>query len=276
MGDVEQFLSEAREFLHDKIPFLPKVCIILGTGLSSLAERIAIKARIPYGEIPHFPLSTVETHTGNVLFGCWGGREIAVLQGRVHYYEGYSLQEVTFPVRVMARLGLSTLIITNAAGGLNPEFSPGEMMVITDHISLMGDNPLRGSNVESLGSRFPSMHEAYSGQLAAEILRAADEGEIPLRQGVYAGVPGPSLETPAEIKFLRMIGADAVGMSTVPEVIAAVHAGISVLGISVISNVSVPGSFSPASLEEVVANVRKALPDLAFLLERFLSRLAKE
>ncbi|WAC06845.1 MAG: purine-nucleoside phosphorylase [Thermodesulfobacteriota bacterium] len=266
-------LHEATAFLERKIPFTPSTGIILGTGLSSLGETIAVKTSIPYQEIPFFPVSTVESHTGNLVFGLWKEHEVVVLEGRVHYYEGYTLQEVTFPIRIMRALGISTLVITNAAGGLDPGFSAGELMVITDHINLIGDNPLRGPNAESLGDRFPSMHESYCPQLIQKTEDAARERGIVLRKGVYVAVPGPSLETPAETRFLRMIGADAVGMSTVPEVIVAVHAGIKVLGLSIIANVNRPETLAPAPLEGVIAVVKKAKPNLVNLLEGFLDRL---
>ena len=271
--DIEVRLGEAKTFLGNKIPFASTIGIILGTGLSSLTEAIDIKGAIPYRDIPHFPVSTVTSHSGQLVFGVWKGQEVVVLEGRVHYYEGYSLQEVTFPVRVMRFLGISTLIITNAAGGLNTSFSAGEIMAITDHINFIGENPLRGPNLKSLGMRFPSMNEPYCLELIKKAEEAAHKQEIVLQKGVYVAVPGPSLETPAETRFLRLIGADAVGMSTVPEVIVAVHAGIKILGLSVISNVNHPESLAPAPLEEVIATVQKAQPNLKKLLEGFLDHL---
>lgn len=273
MTSIEQALNEAADFLQTRMPLAPTIGIVLGTGLSSLAAEFAAEAILPYRQIPHFPACTVETHTGNLLFGWWKDRPVVVLQGRVHYYEGYSLHEVVFPIRLMRRAGVSTLIITNAAGGLDPQFLPGEIMVITDHINLMGDNPLRGSNVSSLGLRFTSMHEPYCTDLIAKVYESSKEREISLRRGVYVAVAGPSLETAAETRFLRMIGADAVGMSTVPEVIAAVHAGMRVLGLSIIANVNIPESLTPAPLETVVANVAKAGPDLVRLIEGVLERI---
>lgn len=269
---LEQDLSEARNFLEQRISAVPGVVIVLGTGLASVAERIVPRSRISYSEIPRFPVSTVESHAGSLVLGSWSGREVALLQGRAHYYEGYSLQEVTFPVRVLRSLGASLLIITNAAGGLNPMFAPGDLMAITDHLNFMGDNPLRGANLESLGIRFPSLHEAYRRDLIRVLEEVAGERGISLRTGVYAAVVGPSMETAAETRFLRMTGADAVGMSTVPEVIAAVHAGMDVVGISVISNVNDPENLAPALLEEVVATVRGAAPRVADLIEGFLAR----
>lgn len=271
--EVEQALAEAGAFLRQRIASVPLVAIILGTGLSSLGDRVVVHARVPYAEIPHFPVSTVESHRGTLAVGAWEGREVALLQGRVHYYEGYSLQEVTFPVRVLRKLGASVLLITNAAGGLDPAFVPGDLMVITDHLNLMGDNPLRGPNPESLGIRFPSMHEPYRKDLIRKLQAAAQDLGIRLRAGVYAAVSGPSMETAAETRCLRMIGADAVGMSTVPEVISAVHAGMQVVGISVIANVNNPENLAPALLEEVVATVRRAEPTLLQLIGSFLTRL---
>ena len=271
--NIKVALHEATTFLKKKITFFPSLAIILGTGLSSLGETLAIRTRIPYQEIPFFPISTVDSHKGNLVCGLWKGHEVMVLEGRTHYYEGYTLQEVTFPIRVMQTLGISTLVITNAAGGLDPAFSAGDLMVITDHINLIGDNPLRGVNAENSGERFPSMREPYCLHLIRKTEDAARELGIVLRKGIYVAVQGPSLETPAETKFLRMIGADAVGMSTVPEVIVAVHAGIKVLGLSIIANVNRPEALAPVPLEEVIATVRKAKPNLISLIEGFLDKL---
>jgi purine-nucleoside phosphorylase len=269
--NIKFALHKATAFLEKKIPFTPPLGIILGTGLSSLGEEtIAVKTRIPYQEIPFFPVSMVESHTGNLVCGMWKEHKVMILEGRTHYYEGYTLQEVTFPIRVMRTLGISTLVITNAAGGLNPGFSAGELMVITDHINLIGDNPLRGLHDEIFGERFPSMNEPYCSYLIQKTEEAARERGIVLRKGVYVAVQGPSLETPAETRFLRMIGADAVGMSTVPEVIVAVHAGIKVLGLSIIANVNRPDALAPAPLEEVIGTVQSAKPNLINLIEGFL------
>ncbi|MCX8012453.1 MAG: purine-nucleoside phosphorylase, partial [Desulfobacterota bacterium] len=210
---------------------------------------------------------------GNLIFGRWNSVEVVVLEGRAHYYEGYSLKQVTFPIRVLRKLGVSTLILTNAAGGLNPEFFPGEIMVIIDHINLIGENPLRGPNIESLGDRFPSLHEPYCRELIKKAEAVAHAQRINLRKGVYVAVAGPSMETAAEIKFFRLIGGDAVGMSTVPEVITAVHAGIKVLAFSVISNVNRPESLTPAPLKKVISTVQKAHPHLINLIERLLPQI---
>ena len=271
--NIKVALHNATAFLEKKIPFSPPIGIILGTGLSSLGETIAVKTRIPYQEIPFFPVSTVESHTGNLVCGMWKEHEVMVLEGRTHYYEGYTLQEVTFPIRVMRTLGISTLAITNAAGGLDPGFSAGELMVITDHINLTGDNPLRGLNVESLGDRFPSMHEPYCPHLIQKTEDAARERGIVLRKGVYVAVQGPSLETPAETRFLRMIGADAVGMSTVPEVIAASYLGMRVLGISCVTNMAAGILPQPLDHAEVIARGKEAGPRFISLLTSIVARL---
>jgi len=271
--NLEVLLKEAINFLEKKIPFLPKVGIVLGTGFSELAKKFTIQLKLPYREIPHFPVPTVESHSGNLIFGFRNGKEVAVLEGRVHYYEGYSLNEVVFPIRVLRKLGVSTLILTNAAGGLNPDFLPGEIMVIVDHINLIGDNPLRGPNLEDLGERFPSLHEPYCRKLIKKVEEIAQEQKISLRKGVYVAVAGPSLETAAEIRFIRMIGGDAVGMSTVPEVIAAIHAGIKVLALSLISNVNRPEALAPAPLKEVIQTVQNSLPILGNLIDGLLARL---
>ena len=276
MVGIENALHEASRYLKKRIPFSPKIAVVLGTGLSDVAENLTRESIISYGQIPHFPVSTVETHAGNLVFGTWKNQEVVILQGRVHYYEGYSLQEVVFPVRLMKKIGVSTVILTNAAGGLTPVFSAGEVMVISDHINMIGNNPLRGPNPESLGDRFPSMNAPYSQRLAVSVRSAARELGIVLRSGVYVAVSGPSLETAAETLFLRMIGADAVGMSTVPEVIAAVHMGMAVLGLSVISNVNAPDALAPAPLEAVIATVRKAGPDVVRLIEGVLETWAED
>ncbi|MBN2468669.1 MAG: purine-nucleoside phosphorylase [Deltaproteobacteria bacterium] len=273
MADFHTELHEAHTFLKEHVHSASAIGIVLGTGLPSLGDRVAKRVTIPYREIPHFPVSTVETHSGNLIVGSWGGHEVVVLQGRAHYYEGYSLRKVTFPVRVLRMLGVSVLIITNAAGGLDPDYAPGDIMMITDHINLIGDNPLRGENDDDMGVRFPSMNEPYSKALLLTAEKAEQELGLTLRRGVYVAVPGPSLETAAETRFLRGIGADAVGMSTVPEVIAAVHAGMKVVGFSVIANVNIPESLTPAPIEEVIATVRKAESRLVNLIERFLMLL---
>jgi len=250
-----------------------ETALVLGTGLGALAERIEVKARIPYGEIPHFPTSTVDTHAGELVLGALSGRRVAALSGRFHAYEGYSLQQVTFPVRVAKALGVETLVVSNAAGGMNPQFRAGDLMVITDHINLMGDNPLIGPNDDALGPRFPDMCEPYTKALTDLAETIALEQGIKLVRGVYLGCTGPCLETRAEYRFMRAIGADAVGMSTVPEVIVAVHAGLKVLGFSVITDECFPDALEPADIERIIATANGAEPKLSALVAACLERL---
>jgi len=266
-------VEEAFEFLRARAPFSPEIVITLGTGLSGLTRDVEKKASFPYSEIPHFPISTVETHAGELLFGELEGKKLAILRGRFHFYEGYSAKELTFPLRVLTLFSPKIYIVSNAAGGLNLDFRMGDLMLIKDHINLIPDNPLRGRNKDEWGPRFPDLSEAYSKRLRKLMKEVAEkEGEV-LQEGVYVAVPGPSLETPAETRFLRIIGADAVGMSTVPEVIVAVHAGMEVLGISVISNVNDPDNFKPILFEEVVRESKKAEKRLGKLIRAFLREL---
>lgn len=264
---------EAFEFLQKHSPFTPEIVLTLGTGLSNLAEKVQKRVVFPYGEIPHFPLSTVETHVGELIFGELAGKKLALLRGRVHYYEGYTAKEVVFPLRVLSLFKPKIYIVSNAAGGLNLSFKAGDLMLIKDHINLIPDNPLRGRNVVEWGPRFPDMSQAYASELRELFKEVAKQLGEEVREGVYVGVPGPSLETPAETRFLRQIGADAVGMSTVLEVIAAVHAGLKVLGISVIANVNDPDNFKPILFEEVVEVSQAAERRLSLLVENFLRRL---
>lgn len=261
--------------------YQPQVGLILGSGLNPLAEAVEGADSIPYGEIPNFPEPTVEGHLGRLIVGRLEGISVAVMQGRVHFYEGYTIQQVVFPVRVMQTLGVETLIVTNAAGGLNPAFRAGDLMLITDHINLVGmtgNNPLFGPNDPALGPRFPDMSQAYNPALRALAQEVAQEHNIRLHKGVYAGLSGPSFETPAEIRFLRLIGADAVGMSTVAEVTVACHGGMRVLGISGISNVALaePLPGQEASHEEVLAAGQQIVPRLTTLIRGILARLAKD
>jgi len=266
-------IEETAAFLNLRLNESPQIGMITGTGLGALTKLINADLRLPYEEIPNFPRSTVEGHRGMLVAGRVGHRPIMAMQGRFHLYEGYSPQEVTFPVRVMASLGVKYLLMSSAAGGLNPQFEQGDLMLITDHINLKGMNPLRGPNLDAFGPRFPDMSRAYSKDLMRIAVQEALQSEIMIRQGVYAGVLGPSLETPAETRFLRMIGADAVGMSTVSETIVAVHCGISVLAIAVITNVNLADCMKKTSIEEVIAASRKAGPVLAGLWERIISNL---
>ncbi len=257
----------AREFLGAKLGEFPGTVLILGTGLGGLADRIAEAVVVPYEDIPHFPRSTVSGHSGNLVCGIIGDCRVAILQGRFHYYEGYSTRDLTLPLRALATGGADTLIVSNASGGLNPDFAPGTLMIITDHLNFIADNPLRGPNIDEWGPRFPDMSTAYTPELTAYAMAAGIRAGIErLEYGTYCAIPGPSLETPAETRFLRRAGADAVGMSTVPEVIVAVHAGMRVLGISVISNVNDPDNFVPIRIEDIIARSREAGGDLERLV----------
>lgn len=268
-------LEEARKVLSSAMSLKPRCALILGTGLGAVAEAMTVHGRLDYRAVPHHPVSTVESHHGRYLWGTWAGGEILALQGRFHLYEGYSPAEISFPIRLMARLGIKVLILSNAAGGLNPLFQPGDLMLITDHMNFTGRNPLVGPNLDALGPRFPDMSEPYSRRLQEIARQEALRAGIWLREGVYVGVLGPSMETAAETRFLRAAGADAVGMSTVTEVIAAVHAGLEVLGISVISNVNRPDCYEPVPLEQVIRTASATGPLLMALLERALPRILR-
>jgi purine-nucleoside phosphorylase len=251
----------------------PDAAIILGTGLGELAREIAIEAEVPYGQIPGFPLSTVETHAGRLLLGRLGGRPVVAMQGRFHRYEGYDLGQVTLPVRVMHALGARTLIVSSACGGMNPLWGPGDLVLLSDHINLLGDNPLVGSNDERLGPRFPDMSAPYDPGLRALARTIALEEGIVLREGVYVAVPGPNLETRAEYRMLRLIGADVVGMSTVPEVIVAAHQGMRTVGISIITDQCLPDALEPADIGRIIATAGRAEPQLTRLISRLVERL---
>lgn len=248
-------IKETADYIRSKMHTHPEHAIILGTGLGALVEHISDKTELDYKDIPNFPVSTVEGHSGKLMFGKLGGRDVMAMQGRFHYYEGYSMQQVTFPVRVMRELGIKTLFVSNASGGVNPDFRLGDLMVITDHLNLFPEHPLRGRNIP-YGDRFPDMSEAYSRRLADFAFSVGRAKGINLRKGVYVGVQGPTFETPAEYRMYRLMGGDAVGMSTVPEVIVARHCGMEVFGISVITDLWAEGKVSAVSHEEVqkVAN----------------------
>ena len=252
---------------------VPEVAIILGTGLGGLAQAMQVEASIAYDRVPGFPLSTVESHSGRLLLGTLGSRRVVVMQGRFHRYEGYSLQQVTFPVRVLKALGAGTLVVSNACGGMNPLWAPGDLMLIADHINLLGDNPLIGPNDPSLGARFPDMSAPYDAGLREIARTVARERAMTLREGVYVAVPGPNLETRAEYRMLRAMGADVVGMSTVPEVIVAVHAGMRVLGCSIITDQCLPDALEEASLDRILAIAARAEPDLTALVQGVLERM---
>jgi purine-nucleoside phosphorylase len=250
-------IQNAAQFLKDKYTHTPKIGLILGSGLGVLAEEINQSVKIPYNDIPDFPVSTVEGHAGQLVFGTINNVEVVAMQGRFHYYEGYSFDKVTFPVRVMKELGVEILIVTNAAGGVNENFSPGDLMIITDHINNMGSNPLIGPNDARLGVRFPDMSEAYSKELRALAKTISGQLNIDTKEGVYVGNTGPTYETPAEVRMIRTLGGDAVGMSTVPEVIVARHAGMKVMGISCISNMAAGILDQPLNHEEVIETTEK-------------------
>ena len=267
-------VEAAARVVRKRTALKPEVGIILGTGLGGLAEEIEVDTAIPYHEIPGFPLSTVETHAGRLLLGRLGNRPVVAMQGRFHRYEGYGLADVTFPVRVLRALGVATLVVSNACGGMNPLWSPGDLVLLSDHINLLGDNPLVGSNDDRLGPRFPDMSAPYDPDLRALARSAALELGIVLREGVYVAVPGPSLETRAEYRMLRTIGADVVGMSTVPEVIVAVHSGMRVLGISIITDQCLPDALEPADIGRIIATAGKAEPSLTRLIRHLAGRLS--
>ena len=264
-------IQETAEFLRSKIHTNPKTSIILGTGLGKLAEEITDKYEISYQDIPHFPVSTVEGHSGKLIFGKLGDKDIMAMQGRFHFYEGYSMKEVTFPIRVMRELGIQTLFVSNAAGGMNPDFEIGDLMIIRDHINFFPEHPLRGKNIP-YGPRFPDMSEAYSKDLIREADKIAEEKGIKVQHGIYIGTQGPTFETPAEYKMFHILGADAVGMSTVPEVIVANHCGIKVFGVSVITDLGVEGKIVEVSHEEVQKAADEAQPRMTTIMRELINR----
>jgi len=269
-------IDQIAQAIRTRLPFQPGVAVILGSGLGALAEIVAEPTSIPYGEIPSWPVSTVIGHQGRLVAGNLEGREVVVMQGRAHYYEGYSMAQVTLPVRVFQRLGVEILIVTNAAGAIHPDFLPGDLMLINDHLNLIGMSglsPLRGPNLDVLGPRFPDMSRAYDRELLAMARQAAQEAGILVREGVYAGLAGPSFETPADLRFLRLIGVDAVGMSTVPEVTVARHGGTRVLGISGISNKANLDGNTITSHEEVLEAGRKVVPKLIAVVRGVLRKM---
>ncbi len=266
-----QKIQETAEFLKSKMRTSPETAIILGTGLGSLVNEITEKYEIEYKDIPNFPLSTVEGHSGKLIFGKLGDKEIMAMQGRFHFYEGYSMKEVTFPVRVMRELGIKTLFVSNAAGGMNPEFIIGDLMIITDHINMFPEHPLRGKNIP-YGDRFPDMSTAYDKELIAKAKEIAAEKGIRIVEGVYLGTQGPTFETPAEYRMFRRMGGDAVGMSTVPEVIVARHCGIRVFGISVITDLGLEGIVVECSHEEVQKAADEAQPKMTTIFREIINR----
>ncbi|MDD8016905.1 MAG: purine-nucleoside phosphorylase [Bacteroidota bacterium] len=273
MSELLKKIDEAVKFLRTKTTSQPNIGIILGTGLGGLVKEIQIETVVNYSDIPHFPLSTVESHKGKLIFGKLGGKNVVAMQGRFHFYEGYSMQQVTFPVRVMKFLGVKTLLISNAAGGMNPLFQKGDIMLITDHINLLGDNPLIGPNDDELGPRFPDMSEPYTKELITLAENVALNLKVRVQKGVFVAMTGPTLETRAEYRFLRGIGADVVGMSTVPEVIVAVHQSMRVLGFSIVTDECFPDALKPVLLQEVIAVANGAEPKLTAIMKEVVTRL---
>jgi purine-nucleoside phosphorylase len=272
--DYKNKVAETVSFLKPKMKQAPSVVIILGTGLGGLVDSMKVDILLPYEKIPNFPRSTVEGHRGNLILGNLNGKEVAVLQGRFHYYEGYSTRELTFPLRVLSLLGTETLIVTNAAGGLNTNLNPGTIMAIRDHLNFIGENPLRGENVDAWGPRFPDLSKPYDTNLIDITMRCAEKLHMTnVTVGVYVAIPGPSLETPAETRFLRNAGADAVGMSSVPEVIVAKHAGMKVLGLSVVANVNDPDDFTPILLDDIINTAQEIEPGLQKLIKEILGAI---
>ena len=275
MNDLRRAIGEAVGHIRGQGDWRPELGIVLGTGLGALIEDIRIDTALDYAEIPHFPVSTVESHSGRLIFGTLEGRPVVAMQGRFHFYEGYTLQQVTFPVRVMQALGVETLFVSNACGGMNPVYRRGDLMRIDDHINLIGDNPLRGPNVDELGPRFPDMSEPYDRALGELADTVALESGIRMHVGVYVAVAGPNLETRAEYRFLRGIGADVVGMSTVPEVIVARHAGLRVLGISIVTDECFPDALQPVDVAEIIRVAGEAEPRMTAVIRGTVARLGE-
>jgi len=270
---LREKIAEAKKFIESRSKVKPKIGIIIGTGLGTLAKEIEIEAIVPYSDIPHFAVSTAPGHEGNLILGKLSGKMIMAMQGRFHLYEGYSLEEITFPIRIMKEMGVELLIESNVVGGMNPNFKAGDLMIITDHINLTGNNPLIGPNDERLGPRFPDMSEPYDKRLIELTNRIAIEEKIGIHKGVYVGLTGPNLETPAEYRFLRLIGADAVGMSTVCEVIVARHSGLRVLGMSCITDECIPDRLEPVNFRKLIQVAQKVEPNLARLVKRLLREI---
>ncbi len=269
---LEQF-NESVAFIQSKTNVKPSVGIILGTGLGGLVKEIEVIDEISYSDIPYFPVSTVESHSGKLIFGKLGGKDVVAMQGRFHYYEGYDFKEVTYPVRVMKLLGIERLCVSNASGGVNPDFIVGEIMILNDHINFFPGNPLIGKNFNDFGPRFPDMSEPYDPEMIRVAKEIAKENDIRIAEGTYLGLTGPTLETPAEYRFVRVIGADAVGMSTVPEVIVARHMDLPVFAISIITDLGVPGKIKKVSLEEVIEVASRQEPKMTLILKELISRI---
>ncbi|MDR0802723.1 MAG: purine-nucleoside phosphorylase [Fluviicola sp.] len=266
-------MKEAAEYIGSKTPVKPSIGIILGTGLGGLVKEIEVTDEIPYEQIPHFPVSTVESHSGKLIFGNLGGKKVVAMQGRFHFYEGYNMQQVTFPVRVMKLLGIERLFVSNASGGVNPDFEVGEIMILDDHINLFPAHPLIGKNIDELGPRFPDMSEPYDHKMIALAKNIAAENNIRVSVGTYAALTGPTLETPAEYGYVRAIGADAVGMSTIPEVIVARHMEIPCFAISIITDLGVPGKIRKVSLQDVIDVASRQEPKMTLIMRELISKI---
>ncbi len=273
MSDYELNIEETAAYLRQQVSILPQIGLVLGSGLGSLADEIESAIKIPYVNIPHFPVSTVEGHAGQLVFGQYQGKSVVAMQGRFHAYEGYSARELTFPIFVMKKLGVDLLVVTNAAGGLNRSFAAGDLMLITDHINMTGMNPLIGPNPEQFGTRFPDMSEAYKQSLRASAETIARQLGIAVQKGVYVAITGPSYMTPAELKMMALIGGDAIGMSTIPEVIVANHCGIKCLGITCITDMALGDELEPLSHEQVVRVANQARPKFISLVKQFIAEV---
>jgi len=273
MSTLKQKIDETLSVIQKHTKEIYSIGIILGTGLGGLVKEIKVSHQIEYGDLPHFPLSTVESHHGKLIFGSIADKNIVAMQGRFHFYEGYSMQQITYPVRVMKYLGVKTLLVSNACGGMNPQYRKGDIMLMVDHINLLGDNPLIGKNEDELGPRFPDMSEPYSLELISLAEKVAEENKIKVQKGVYVAVPGPNLETKAEYKFLREIGADVVGMSTIPENIVANHMGMKVLGISIVTDECFPETLKPVNVEEIIATAMAAEPKMTLIMKEVIKKL---
>jgi len=273
MLELKDQINSAVDYIRTQTDIVPEVAVILGSGLGALAHQVEGSLQIAYEKIPHFSVSTLEAHAGNLVLGTIEGKKVVVMQGRFHYYEGYSMKEITFPVRVMKALGAETIIVSNAAGSMNDYIDPGHIVIVTDHINLMGDNPLIGANDESLGPRYPDMYNAYSPELANLAYTTALEEKIRAHKGVLVAVSGPNLETPAEYRFLRCIGADAVSMSTVPEVIVAVHSSMKALGLCCITDKCTPDALGPANIGEIIRVANETEPKLTRLVTEVIRRM---
>ena len=273
MSQLISNINETLEVIRKQTKENYSIGIILGTGLGGLVKDIDVKLQIDYENLPHFPISTVESHNGKLIFGTIHGKNVVAMQGRFHYYEGYTMQQIAYPVRVMRFMGVETLLISNACGGMNPEYRKGDVMIMSDHINLLGDNPLIGKNEDELGPRFPDMSEPYSLELIQLAEKITEENQIKVQKGIYVAVPGPNLETKAEYRFLRQTGADVVGMSTIPENIVANHMGMKVLGISIVTDECFPDTLKPVNVEDIIAAAMQAEPKMTLIMKELIKRL---